>query len=287
MGKIIEKALTAYANVEIESTTISKDGGVVLVIRSSDEDLTSDIIEREVEKEVKEEYGDVDVTVTQNDDNDDEKNANNALSFALIMIVSVILICCILVGVFLVLRFRKNNKIKTEDLRINSVSQATEMNIISNEECSPSPPGLLNEEVRDGKLSNESMYNNKVEITKGSNTSLIQLNENEEMVDRRDSLESMYSKQIDDEPNNVTKGTTIQPNIGDSKRKDSNESMYNHVQNTKTTKGTITIDQNTKDEVLLKENDEISEGKGSVANENNQQIDDEGKKTTTKDTTVD
>ena len=91
---VIENALIAYANVHLQSTTIQSDGGVIVVISSSDENLTADIIEKEVEEELENEYdSDIDVTVTQNEENNNEKNVdnNNGTSFALIMIVCVIL----------------------------------------------------------------------------------------------------------------------------------------------------------------------------------------------------
>ena len=114
---IINNALIAYANVQIESTTIESNGGVIVVIRSNNADLTGDIIEREVEEELENEYdADIDVDVEVNDSKNDEEESfvsrllQDTMLLSLIILAVLLLFAIIIILILLRRNCQKNNK---------------------------------------------------------------------------------------------------------------------------------------------------------------------------------
>ena len=92
---VIENALIAYANVKIDSTTIQSDGNVVVIIRTSNADLTDRIIEKEVEEELEKEYDtDIDVNVEENAGQNEGEGEGDWIFFPLIILMSICSFLC-------------------------------------------------------------------------------------------------------------------------------------------------------------------------------------------------
>ena len=102
--RVVERSLVAYADVQIISTTIDTFGNVIVGLTSNDPTLNTNIIEKEVEEGLEEEYDlNIIVIVKQNVVSkqditgfkllDDNILVLLVISFGLLMIAIVIIIC--------------------------------------------------------------------------------------------------------------------------------------------------------------------------------------------------
>ena len=126
---VIENALIAYADIEIESTTIQDDNGVIVIISSNNAVLTSAIIEKEVEDELEEIYGaDINVNVEVNDSSsgNDQNMFSSFLEYEVLLILSLVIVALLLVILIMFILIRR----KSKKAKVEFVEPKNEMQLI-------------------------------------------------------------------------------------------------------------------------------------------------------------